>query len=266
MAENALTEEVQAPEPEAPPETPEAPAPDKAPDAAALAEEIEQLRAARAKAEEDAIYWRKQKAEARAEYFKSRQEPAEESKPAPASDKAPNPEDFDTDAAYFTALADHRVALARAQWEQEQSQKSRAQTEREKMEALHQKMQTGFQKYSDFEEVAFDATATHITPMIVQILAECENPADVAYYLAKNRIEGVKISRMSPIAAAREIARLETKLTGQAEPPPPKKTTAAPPPINPLQTGAGSAPAKDPSKMTMAEFRAWREAQGARRF
>ena len=112
-------------------------------------------------------------------------------------------------------------------------------------------------------DVTFDPTATHITPLIVDILADCEHPADVAYHLAKNRVDGVKISRMTPTMAAREIAKLDLRFgDGESAPNPPKKTTSAPPPIKPV--GSSNTVAKDPEKMTQAEFEAHRKAQGAK--
>jgi hypothetical protein len=103
--------------------------------------------------------------------------------------------------------------------------------------------------------------------MIVDILSECDHPADVAYYLAKNRIEGVAISRMTPLKAAREIAKLELKIANNPTPPTPtpKKTTSAPPPINPIAGGTGGID-KDPNKMTQKEYEQWRISRGARRF
>jgi len=229
--------------------------------------EIEELEQRRKKAEEDAIYWRKQKAEARAEYFKGpkdeRQEPPP---PAPGIGAEPRPSDFEDYDKYVGALTDFRIKAARAEWEHEQTRREQHRSMQQRAESLQTKLQEGYQKYSDFEEVAFDRTATHITPMVVDILAECEHPADVAYYLAKNRVEGVAISRMTPIQAARAIAKLEDKIINAPPPPPPKKTTNAPPPISPLGAAGSAAGTKDPEKMTQREYEAWRVAQGARRF
>ena len=241
---------------------------DAAPDPTKLRSEIDQLEARRKKAEEDAIYWRKQKAEARADYFRGREGPPQEPVPSPSIGSEPKPSDFEDYDKFVVALTDHRVKLARVQWEQDIQKKTQEQSQKERAENLQSKLQEGFSKYPDFEEVAFDRTASHITPMVVDILAECDHPADVAYYLAKNRVEGVAISRMTPIKAAREIAKIEAKLAVAPAPSPrreTKPTTGAPPPINPLAGGTGGI-IKDPEKMTQKEYEAWRVSQGARRF
>ena len=58
----------------------------------------------------------------------------------------------------------------------------------------------------------------------------CEHPADIAYYLGQNIPEARRIASLSPIAAAREIGKLEARFSG----PPQKTTTKAPVPTNPV--------------------------------
>lgn len=272
---NNLPQEVEQPPAEAEPK-PEtttqavepSPRVDEPPDPAAVKAEIEALEQKRKKAEEDAIYWRKQKAEARADYFKGRDEPPrQEAQPPPSIGSEPKPADFADYDQYVAAIADHRVKAARAEWERDQARREQERQAQERSQNLQVKLQEGYGKYNDFEEVVFDRTAIHITPMVVDILSECDHPADVAYYLAKNRVEGVAISRMTPIKAARAIAQIEAKLgTTPNQPPPQKKTTSAPPPIKPLGTSATAGVQKDPDKMTVHEFEQWRLSHGARRF
>lgn len=291
--ENALAQEnpeieAPAPEAEAPEtETPETDTPaeeaagedtptpqvDEAPDPAALQADIEELKRQKEEAKEKAIYWRKQKAESRADFFKGNEggDQPQPQQPAPV-DVGPEPQanDFDDYNEFVKALTDHRVKAARAGWEAEQSQAKAQAVQQQRAESLQQKMQEGFSKYDDFESVAFDPTATHITPMVVDILADCDNAADVAYHLARDRVEGVKISRMTPGQAAMAIARIDASYSNPDTPAagkkaPPKKHSSAPAPIRPV--GAGPAgPSRDPDKMSPKEFAKWREEQGARRF
>jgi len=273
-----------APEPETPPEAkaeqplskagerlPEGVV-DEPPDPTAMQAEVERLREVKRKAEEDAKYWRQQKAEARAEYFRDRDRgaaPPPVPPPADVPGVGPEPKaaDFTDYDEYVKGLTDWRVKQARAQWEMESARKAQQEALQHRQENLKTKLQEGYQLYPDFEEVAFDRTASHITPMVVDILADCDHPADVAYYLAKNRVEGMAISRMTPLQAARAIAKLEDKIVAtRAGTPAPttKPITKAPPPIKPV--GANAPVSKNPENMTQKEYEAWRRAQGARPF
>jgi len=270
MSENELNDiqgEVPA-IPVAEPEAPEADAPEKqpddAPDPAALKAEIEQLKADKEAAKEAAQKWRREKAEARADFFKNR-EPAPAQTPAPAATTKPDPDSFDDYNDYVDALTDFKVEAKRREWDQAEAQKAQSATHQTKMQNLQAKINAGYDSYSDFEDVALAETVP-ITSMVMEALAETDNPADIAYYLGKNRTECIAISKMSPIAAARAIAKIETRLVdgNGNQAPNTKKTTSAPPPITPV--GSSNTVTKDPEKMSQAEYEAWRESQGAKRF
>jgi len=67
-----------------------------------------------------------------------------------------------------------------------------------------------------------------------------------------NRAEAIKISRMTPIAAAREIAKIEVEIAKAVEQQPPgarkpSNISNAPPPIKPI--GSGKSFEKDLEKM-----------------
>ena len=271
MADNELTPE------EAPGEVPaipaeatppaETPPVDESPDPAAMQAEIDALKAKRDKAEQDAIYWRRQKAEARKDYFTQPETPPAQATPAEQPDtQRPDPSQFDDYDKYVDALTDYKTDQKLAQWKREEAQKSQDASVQEKDAKLRQNIDKGYEKYEDFEDVAMDP-GVPITPMIADILSESEIPADVAYYLGKNRPEAVKISRMTPIAAAREIAKIEVKLSAEPPPetPPNKQTTTAPAPINPISSGSAT-PGKPLEDMSMKEYEAEMERRGARRF
>jgi len=124
-----------APEPVPVPSTTEpAPVPvDTAPDPASLDPEIKRLQEVKEKARKDAEYWRREKAQARADYFKSRQQSYQAPPvPPPVSEpKPPRQEDFDDYAKYQEAnskyvsdLVDYRTTQRIQSWEQMQVQKA----------------------------------------------------------------------------------------------------------------------------------------------
>lgn len=110
-------------------------------------------------------------------------------------------------------------------------------------------------KYADFDQVAL-ASDVPITPEIADIIRGSDAAADLAYYLGKNKAEAGRIAQLPPIAAARELGRIEASLTA----PKPRTETKAPPPITPGKaSGSGG---KSPDKMSAEEYRVWRESGG----
>lgn len=102
-----------------------------------------------------------------------------------------------------------------------------------------------------------------ISPYAVELIAESERGAELAYWLATNRSEAVRIYDLPPLKQAAELARIEARL--QAAPQVRKVTQAPQPP--PTVGGGNAQPGpKPPSEMSMAEYNAWyRERNKARR-
>ena len=255
-------EPVATPAPTEPPAAPDTPPVDVEPEAAALQADIDKLKERKDKAKKEAGYWQRKEAESRRAAF----QPSPPAPPASAETpmKAPKQDDFEDYNDYVNAVADHKVAVAQEQWRADDKTRSENEGNAKRQADLKIRLDEGYTKYDDFAEVAFDEAAIHITPVIVDILADCDNPADVAYYLAKNQVEGVAISRMTPTMAARKIAEIDAQYTKPAAPGPGKTITDAPPPITPV--GSTHTVGKDPDKMTQPEFEDWRNKQGAKRF
>jgi len=92
----------------------------------------------------------------------------------------------------------------------------------------------GSEKYEDFEDLVSSDDVKITVPMRDAIfdIDDLETQAEVAYYLAQNPKESIRISRLSPVRQAKEVDRLEQKLT--AKPTPVKRASAAPAPIEPV--------------------------------
>lgn len=91
---------------------------------------------------------------------------------------------------------------------------------------------TGSEKYEDFEDLV-GSEDIKITPLMRDAIFDIEDlstQAEVAYYLAKNQKESVRITKLSPVRQAKEIDRLEQRLTAT----PQKRASAAPAPIDPI--------------------------------
>lgn len=124
-------------------------------------------------------------------------------KPRPESK---NFEDYDS---FNEALVD---------WKIEQKEAARMATEKktsqqEKAIQFQSKLDEGNAKYKDFDQVARNDDLP-ITVNMMEAMIDCEHPDDIAYYLGKNIPECRRIASLSPIAAAREIGKLEAQFAG----------------------------------------------------
>lgn len=90
--------------------------------------------------------------------------------------------------------------------------------------------------------------------MVAAVQSSEEGPA-ILYYLGKNPEVAERLSGMSPYAMAREIGKIEaTKLVKQKAP----SESKAPKPV-PKLAPVESKVTQDPSKMSDAQFRKWRQ-------
>ena len=191
---------------------------------------------------------------AKAEYLellmqKQQQQPKAEGRPS--RDKYSNDED------YVDALTDWKVNQKMEGVKQELQQH---QTQSQSQAEWGSKINQARKEYADYDAVMEDAQDIPINKPVADAIQSSDLGADVAYYLAKNPDEAERINSLSPIAAAREIGRIESyveyeKTQAKAKTP----VSRAPTPIKPVRT-SGSA-SKSLEDMTMAEYVAFRNKQ-----
>jgi hypothetical protein len=139
--------------------------------------------------------------------------------------QAPARESFQDDEAYLKAqiehLAEQRAAekLAERQVRQEAERRS---------ESFLQKAEKAAERYPDFQAVVSNPSLP-VNEAMAEFIAESDQGAEVAYFLGKNPQKAYEISQLSPVRAARELARLETELASR-----PPRVSRAPEPISPV--------------------------------
>ncbi len=126
-----------------------------------------------------------------------------------------------------------------------------------------ERVDEAIEKYDDFKQVV-ENPALHITPIMAETIRASEIGPDVAYYLGSNPREAEKIAALPPFLQAKEIGKLEVKLTAS---PPVRKTSSAPPPIAPVTSRTSSAPSydtTDPRSVKSMSTSEWIEAERQR--
>jgi hypothetical protein len=163
---------------------------------------------------------------------------------------------YESPEAYAEALAYQKAEelIARREAAKQQSQV---------LESYQEREESARDKYDDFEQVAYNPKLS-ITNVMAETIQSSDIGPDLAYYLGSNPKDAERISRMSPLAQAKEIGKIESKLVSS---PPVKKTTSAPAPISPVTARSSGSPAFDTtdprSTKTMTDSQ-WIEAERAR--
>lgn len=126
-------------------------------------------------------------------------------------------------------------------------------------EELKERVDAAKKSLPDFDQKLEDLSKSigALSPAVMDELEQAENPELVLYHLANNPAVAARINRLGAKEVIREISRIDSTVSL----PQPRKQTQAPAPLATLKGGAS--PAKDPSKMSMDEYVAWRKKQDA---
>jgi hypothetical protein len=151
-----------------------------------------------------------------------------------APKEMPSIDSFESTDAYAEALA-----LRKA--EELLAQRDRQKEQAEIVEAYSEREEKARDKYDDFEDVVYNPKL-RITDVMAETIQYSDLGPDLAYWLGSNPKEAERIARLSPIMQAREIGKIEVRLSDN---PPVKKTTSAPTPISPVTARSSGSPSHD---------------------
>jgi len=214
---------------------------------------IAQLVAQRSKAERDSDYWRGV-AEGRKE--------AVPAQPTPATVVPEGPPKVDQ----FEVYDDYLVAKAKYEIRQEMKvdreteERTRTQsTEKEAHQKFMERMEAASEADPELLEDFKDPTLP-VSPAMATVIRDSDIAPVLVRHLVDNRKEAARIAKLGPLAAARELGKIEAKLSA---PPPkvekPKTVSQAPEPITTVDTkGKGVVELED---LEIGEFMKRRNAQ-----
>jgi hypothetical protein len=163
----------------------------------------------------------------------------------------------------FESTEAYADALAYQKAEQLIAQREAAKQQSQVLESYHEKEEEARSKYEDFEQVAYNPKLP-ITNVMAEAIQSSDIGPELAYHLGTNPKEADRISKLSPLAQAKEIGRIEAKLAAD---PPVKRTSSAPAPISPVSARSTGSPAydtTDPRSIKTMTDSQWIEAERAR--
>lgn len=167
-----------------------------------------------------------------------------------SQNREPREEDFPGNyEAFLEARVEYKLEQKLTERDRTAQQKAQERTQAEQQAKFRERLDKGFEKYPDFEEVALspDVQVNHTMAMVI---GDSDHAADIMYHLGKNPKEAERIAALSQYAAAREIGKIEDKIA--AAPATVESVTAAP---KPIRTVSGNARSQtSPEKETIEEF------------
>jgi hypothetical protein len=157
-------------------------------------------------------------------------------------DLTPKREQFADDAAYLSAMIQHEVKKAMPVQQQPQPPVVNVDEVRK--------------TFDDYDEVMEDADNVSIPRAAADAVIASPLSGHLQYYLTKNPDKANALFSMSPIAAIREVGRIEAIIESDIEAKKkqqPKPITKAKPPIEPVER-SGDSGKIDPSKLSDKEW------------
>jgi hypothetical protein len=191
---------------------------ERAPSETRAEKRIKQLLAQKKEADAEAEYWRTQ----------AQVKPAE-------TDKPPVIEDFQNYDDFLVAKTSHALKQGQAA---EQAQRAQRMAQTAVTEVFQARIDEAAKENPEILDIMQDRTFlpgnNPMSHVIAAVIKESEMAPEVIQYLYDNQDEVKKMYRMSPGAAAREIGKLEYKLS--IKPKPERKIESqAPPPVLPIE-------------------------------
>ena len=147
------------------------------------------------------------------------------SQPAKTEEAEPKLEDFDDYGKYARAVAKWEIKQAKSEMASSSQEEINRVLRMRQEDDFRGRLEAYSEKNEDFEE-AVQEVAPLIRGAALEALMDSRHAPEIIHHLAKNPEDAERLSTLSPLAAAREIGKIEARLENK----PSRKTTSAPPP------------------------------------
>lgn len=176
--------------------------------------------------------------------------------------KEPKPEDFETHEAFVKALAKFEVMQELSVSEAKKREADLKAEQERQIKAHQQRVQEFAKSHGDFDEVISEVDDIPMSLAVQQTILDSDNGPKLMYELAKNKEDYKRICSLQPLQAARELGKIEARVSAETSSPQKEvKTPRAPKPLKPV-TSASAVSTKAPDEMSLSEYRKWRETGG----
>lgn len=158
-----------------------------------------------------------------------------------ALDDKPKAENFDSHEEYVEALTEWKLDQREKAKEAKQKQ-TQAKTEYEtQVKTFQDKVKSFAEKHDDFNDLMDDVDDITMSIAVQEGILSSELGPELMYELAKNRSEYERICKLSPMAAVRELGKIEARISkpSESETKTEIKVPKAPKPLTPVGAKSG---------------------------
>lgn len=193
------------------------------------------------------------------------EKPAETAKPPAAEETAkPESKDFKTWDEYEEALIEWRLEQRDKARQAKEEADRQAEVRKAVQDNWNAKVEAGRKAYKDFDTVVVQSKRP-VSPTVQHVILDSEKGGDLAYWLGTHPQDLDRINKLPPVAATRELLKVEQQLSKPAPEPKPKVSKAPPP----VKAGTAGAPKTEPritdENISFADYERLRKKQLARR-
>lgn len=176
--------------------------------------------------------------------------------------KRPKADDFKTADEYTEALTDWKVDQ-KLKSEKQKIQQDVIKTEFQSKITKHQERVDKFKdSHDDFDDMIESVSNINLPMAVQESIIDSESGPELMYELARDPKELKRICSLSPLAAAREMGKLEVQLKKDSKTPSKEiKTTKTPKPPTPVRTKGSTSTKSFRNDMSLKEYDAWRNEQ-----
>jgi hypothetical protein len=175
----------------------------------------------------------------------------------------PKLENFDSLEAYTEAVTDWKLEAKEHERTQAEAKRKAEDEAKALVSGWTDRQEKARDKYDDYDERLEGVNDIAVPAELQRVILESEVGPEIAYALAGNKKELQRIVALHPLAAAREIGKLEAKLSAQetAAPKQTKPVSKAPTPIRPV-SGGKAAPTPSVYDESL-DYNAWEKVRNA---
>ncbi len=213
---------------------------------------VNKLTARASLAEQERDYWREQALKGQGKQPEPKEAQATEQKPM----GEPNPDDFETNAAYIKACVKWEKEQDRLAEKAEADKKAKVESDKKRAQSFQSKVSEFEKTHTDFADV-LESCEVAASPDLQELILDSDLAPNLMYHLASKPEEIERLNGLSGAKLAKALGVIEARLETQSDPEKKEiKTSKAPAPISPVGSKGNAVIAKalhDPT-ISFAEY------------